>query len=29
MKAPRTTRVAEAVLAPLMGKSIIVYLEKP
>jgi ubiquinone/menaquinone biosynthesis C-methylase UbiE len=29
MKAPRTTRYAERVLAPLMGKSIIVYLTKP
>ena len=29
MKAPRTTRYAERVLAPLIGKSIIVYLVKP
>lgn len=29
MKAPRTTRYAEKVLSPLMGKSIIVYLAKP
>jgi ubiquinone/menaquinone biosynthesis C-methylase UbiE len=29
MKAPRTTRYAERLLAPLMGKSIVVYLEKP
>jgi SAM-dependent methyltransferase len=29
MKAPRTTRYMEKVLAPLMGKSIIIYLEKP
>jgi SAM-dependent methyltransferase len=29
MKRPRTTRWAEAVFAPLMGKSIIVYLKKP
>ena len=29
MKAPRTTRSAERVLAPLIGKSIIVYLVKP
>jgi SAM-dependent methyltransferase len=29
MKAPRTTRYAERVLAPLMGKSIVVYLAKP
>ena len=28
MKAPRTTRLAEMVLAPLMGKSIVVYLHK-
>jgi SAM-dependent methyltransferase len=26
---PRTTRVMEAVLAPLMGKSVVIYLEKP
>jgi SAM-dependent methyltransferase len=29
MKAPRTTRTLERVLAPIMGKSIVVYLEKP
>ena len=29
MKAPWPTRCAEAVLAPLMGKSIVVYLVKP
>lgn len=29
MKAPRVTRLAERLLSPLMGKSIIVYLEKP
>ncbi|MEO9181427.1 MAG: methyltransferase domain-containing protein [Acidimicrobiales bacterium] len=29
MKAPKTTRYAERVLAPLMGKSIVVYLVKP
>ena len=29
MKRPRLTRFAEAVLAPLMGKSIVVYLAKP
>jgi SAM-dependent methyltransferase len=29
MKAPRVTRWAEAVLAPLIGKSIIVYVAKP
>ncbi len=29
MKAPRPTRYAEAVLAPLIGKSIVVYLSKP
>ena len=29
MKAPRITRVAEALLAPVIGKSIIVYLVKP
>lgn len=29
MKAPRTTRYAERVLGPLIGKSIVVYLEKP
>ncbi|HEY1825194.1 MAG TPA: class I SAM-dependent methyltransferase [Acidimicrobiales bacterium] len=29
MKKPRTTRYAEAVLAPVMGKSIVVYLQKP
>lgn len=29
VKRPRTTRAAEAVLAPLIGKSIVVYLEKP
>ena len=29
MKRPRTTRYAEMVLAPLMGKSIIFYLKKP
>jgi SAM-dependent methyltransferase len=29
MKAPRTTRFAEKVLAPMIGKSIIVYLVKP
>ena len=29
MKAPRTTRYAERVLAPLIGKSIIIYLVKP
>lgn len=29
MKRPRTTRVLEAALAPLMGKSIVVYLDKP
>ncbi len=29
MKKPRTTRYAEMVLAPLMGKSIIIYLKKP
>ena len=28
LKAPRTTRLAERVLAPLMGKSIVVYLHK-
>ena len=29
MKAPWPTRAAEAVMAPLMGKSIVVYLVKP
>ncbi len=29
MKAPRTTRCAERVLSPLMGKSIVLYLAKP
>ena len=29
MKAPRTTRYAERVLAPLIGKSIVIYLVKP
>jgi len=29
MKRPRTTRWAEALVAPLMGKSIVVYLDKP
>ena len=29
MKRPRLTRVAEATLNPLMGKSLVVYLEKP
>ncbi len=29
VKRPATTRVAEAVLAPLMGKSLVVYLVKP
>ena len=29
MKRPRTTRYAEMILAPLMGKSIIFYLKKP
>jgi SAM-dependent methyltransferase len=29
MKRPRLTRYAEAVLSPLMGKSIVVYLKKP
>jgi len=29
MKAPRTTRWAEALLNPLIGKSLVVYLEKP
>jgi ubiquinone/menaquinone biosynthesis C-methylase UbiE len=29
MKAPRITRVAEALLAPVIGKSIIVYVVKP
>ncbi len=29
VKAPRTTRYAEKILAPLIGKSLIVYLEKP
>ena len=29
MKAPRTTRFAERLLSPIMGKSIIVYLSKP
>jgi hypothetical protein len=29
MKAPWPTRYAEAIMAPLMGKSIVVYLEKP
>ena len=29
MKAPRTTRYLERVLAPLIGKSIVVYLVKP
>jgi len=29
MKAPRTTRYMERVLAPLIGKSVIVYLAKP
>lgn len=29
MKKPRTTRYAERVLSPLMGKSIVVYLRKP
>jgi hypothetical protein len=29
VKAPRLTRFAEAVLAPLIGKSIIVYVVKP
>ena len=29
MKAPWPTRLAESILAPLMGKSIVVYLVKP
>ncbi len=29
MKRPRTTRYAEAVLNPLIGKSLVVYLRKP
>jgi len=29
MKAPRTTRWAEKVLNPLIGKSLVVYLHKP
>jgi SAM-dependent methyltransferase len=29
MKRPRTTRYAEKILSPLMGKSIIIYLKKP
>jgi SAM-dependent methyltransferase len=29
VKGPRTTRYAEKVLAPLMGKSLVIYLEKP
>jgi len=29
MKAPWPTRLAERILAPLMGKSIVVYLVKP
>jgi SAM-dependent methyltransferase len=29
VKAPKTTRWAEKVLAPLMGKSIVIYLDKP
>jgi hypothetical protein len=29
MKKPRLTRYAEAVLSPLMGKSIVIYLKKP
>ena len=29
VKGPKTTRYAEKILAPLMGKSLIVYLEKP
>jgi Ni,Fe-hydrogenase I cytochrome b subunit len=29
MKRPRATRVLESMLAPVMGKSIVVYLEKP
>jgi hypothetical protein len=29
MKAPRATRLAERVLSPLIGKSIVVYLVKP
>jgi len=29
VKGPRTTRYAEAILAPLMGKSLVIYLEKP
>jgi SAM-dependent methyltransferase len=29
VKAPRTTRYAERVLAPLIGKSLVIYLEKP
>lgn len=29
VKGPKTTRLAEKVLAPLIGKSLIVYLQKP
>jgi hypothetical protein len=29
MKRPRTTRVAEKVLNPLIGKSLVLYFEKP
>ena len=29
MKGPKTTRYAEKVLSPLMGKSLIIYLRKP
>lgn len=29
VKGPRTTRYAEKVLAPLMGKSLVIYLDKP
>ena len=29
MRAPRLTRVSERVLNPFLGKSLVVYLEKP
>jgi hypothetical protein len=29
MKKPRTTRYAEIILSPIMGKSIVLYLRKP
>jgi hypothetical protein len=29
MKAPRTTRILEKVLNPVIGKSVVIYLRKP